>query len=209
QGAVEDDVALERPDRVELDERDQRCRAAADAVEQRHHLRHRGHLHLPGADDTDRRADCHPGGHPPVAGHDLLERERDDHRPEHSGGGDLDAESGVPRRREEAQREDERRDREQIEEVGGGGTHCESSGRFLNISRILSGTTNPPTTFADASTTAMKDRIRMNGPGGGVPITLIAPARAIPWIAFVPDMSGVCRSVGTFEITSKPTNAAR
>ena len=31
----------------------------------------------------------------------------------------------------------------------------------------------------------------------------------IPWIAFVCDISGVWRVVGTFEITSKPTNAAR
>jgi hypothetical protein len=38
---------------------------------------------------------------------------------------------------------------------------------------------------------------------------MIAPTMTIPWIAFVPDMSGVCRSVGTFEITSKPRNAAR
>ena len=31
----------------------------------------------------------------------------------------------------------------------------------------------------------------------------------IPWIALVCDISGVCRVVGTFEITSKPTKAAR
>ncbi len=30
----------------------------------------------------------------------------------------------------------------------------------------------------------------------------------MPWIAFVCDISGVWRVVGTFEITSKPTNAA-
>ena len=30
----------------------------------------------------------------------------------------------------------------------------------------------------------------------------------MPWIAFVPDISGVCSIVGTFEITSKPTNTA-
>ncbi len=30
----------------------------------------------------------------------------------------------------------------------------------------------------------------------------------MPWIAFVPDMSGVCSSVGTFEITSKPRKTA-
>jgi hypothetical protein len=30
----------------------------------------------------------------------------------------------------------------------------------------------------------------------------------IPWIAFVPDINGVCRIVGTFEMTSKPTKIA-
>ena len=29
-----------------------------------------------------------------------------------------------------------------------------------------------------------------------------------PWIAVVPDINGVCSVFGTFEITSKPTNAA-
>ena len=45
-----------------LDERDQRHRAAADAVEQRHHLRHRGHLHAARRGHADRRADarCRP-----------------------------------------------------------------------------------------------------------------------------------------------------
>ena len=42
---------------VELRDRDERRRAAADPVEQGHHLRHRGHLHLAGADDADDRAD--------------------------------------------------------------------------------------------------------------------------------------------------------
>ena len=40
-----------------LDQRDQRHRAAADAVEQRHHLRHRGHLHAARGRDADRGAD--------------------------------------------------------------------------------------------------------------------------------------------------------
>src|SRR5205809_7671009 len=30
----------------------------------------------------------------------------------------------------------------------------------------------------------------------------------MPWIAFVPDISGVCSNVGTFEITSKPRKIA-
>ena len=42
---------------AELDDRDQRHRAAADAVEQRDHLRHRGHLHAARGGDADRGAD--------------------------------------------------------------------------------------------------------------------------------------------------------
>ena len=38
---------------------------------------------------------------------------------------------------------------------------------------------------------------------------MIAPTMTMPWMAFVPDISGVCSSVGTFEITSTPRNAAR
>ena len=38
---------------------------------------------------------------------------------------------------------------------------------------------------------------------------MIAPTMTIPWIAFVPDISGVCSSVGTFEITSTPRKVAR
>ena len=48
----------------------------------------------------------------------------------------------------------------------------------------------------------------MNQPGCGVPATMIAPTITMPWIAFVPDISGVCSSVGTFEITSKPRKIA-
>ena len=42
---VEVEVARRRDRVVEVREGDQRRRPAADAVEQRHHLRHRGHLH--------------------------------------------------------------------------------------------------------------------------------------------------------------------
>jgi len=31
----------------------------------------------------------------------------------------------------------------------------------------------------------------------------------IPWIAFAPDINGVCNVVETFETTSNPTNTAR
>ena len=35
------------------------------------------------------------------------------------------------------------------------------------------------------------------------------PTRMTPWIALVPDISGVCKTLGTFEMTSSPTNAAK
>ena len=69
-------------------------------------------------------------------------------------------------------------------------------------------TTKPPTTFADASTTATKPMIHVNAPLCGSPSTSIAPTITMPWIAFVPDISGVCSIAGTFEITSTPRKIA-
>src|SRR5437879_1221803 len=37
----------------------------------------------------------------------------------------------------------------------------------------------------------------------------MAPTRTTPWMAFVPDISGVCSIDGTRAITSKPTMIAR
>src|SRR6266511_4096404 len=38
------------------------------------------------------------------------------------------------------------------------------------------------------------------------PVTMMAPTRMTPWMAFAPDISGVCRVVDTLEITSYPVN---
>ncbi len=40
------------------------------------------------------------------------------------------------------------------------------------------------------------------------PTTSRPPSRTIPWIALVPDISGVCSVFGTFEITTKPMKPA-
>jgi hypothetical protein len=79
----------------------------------------------------------------------------------------------------------------------------------LNISSIRSVTTKPPTTLTVPSATAASVTIRSHVGWPGMPATMIAPTTTIPWIAFVPDISGVCSSVGTFEITCTPRNAAR
>ena len=68
-------------------------------------------------------------------------------------------------------------------------------------------TNQPPTTFAVASTIATKPTAFVNV-SSAKPRTRIAPTMTIPWMKFVPDMSGVCSIVGTFEMTSKPRNAA-
>jgi hypothetical protein len=36
-------------------------------------------------------------------------------------------------------------------------------------------------------------------------VTIIAPTKITPWIAFAPDIRGVCKIVETLETTSKPT----
>ena len=41
------------------------------------------------------------------------------------------------------------------------------------------------------------------------PVANIAPTIVIPYIAFDPDIRGVCSVGGTFDMTSNPTNTAR
>ena len=114
------DVDLERSRigcvQVEFGERDQRGRTAADAVEERDHLRHRRHAHLARSDGAERAADDHADDDLPVAVDVLLE-EGDDDRDEHPGGTNLIAPSRCSRVRQEPQRQDERHDRDQIEEI--------------------------------------------------------------------------------------------
>ena len=38
---------------------------------------------------------------------------------------------------------------------------------------------------------------------------VMAPTSTMPWMAFDPDINGVCRMLGTFDTTSIPTKAAR
>ena len=69
-------------------------------------------------------------------------------------------------------------------------------------------TTKPPTTFSVARKTARVPRATWAVPWAS-PMMVRAPTRTMPWMAFDPDMSGVCRMLGTLETTSIPTNAAR
>src|SRR5699024_9083558 len=66
-------------------------------------------------------------------------------------------------------------------------------------------TTNPPTMLIEANTTAASPTETAHT-DSDVPVTRIAPTRITPWIAFAPDISGVCNVGDTFEITSTPTN---
>ena len=72
---------------------------------------------------------------------------------------------------------------------------------------IRSVTTKPPTMLMAARATAIRLSTRM-GVESADPATRIAPTRITPWIAFAPDISGVCKVADTFEITSMPTKTA-
>ena len=71
---------------------------------------------------------------------------------------------------------------------------------------IRSVTMKPPTMLIAPKAIAMKPMNSSRKPLAK-PTTMSPPSITIPWIAFVWLISGVCRVVGTFEITAKPTNA--
>src|SRR5207253_1683126 len=77
-----------------------------------------------------------------------------------------------------------------------------------NLTGTRSVTPKTPTTFAAARATATKPITRINPSWCAAPATISAPEITIPWIAFAPDISGVCSIVSTFEITSKPRKIA-
>ena len=69
-------------------------------------------------------------------------------------------------------------------------------------------TTKPPTTLSVARKTATVPSATCAVPCAS-PMIVSAPTSTMPWMALEPDMSGVCRMLGTFDTTSMPTNAAR
>jgi hypothetical protein len=92
EGNVAVDPARNRRELVELRQRDQRGCAAADAVKQRHHLRHRGHLYATRGDRSERAADQRADHHQPRDVDARFEQRRDD-RDDNADGADLVAAS--------------------------------------------------------------------------------------------------------------------
>src|SRR4051794_2268138 len=72
---------------------------------------------------------------------------------------------------------------------------------------IRSVTRKPPTTLIVPNAIAMTSRMSPTTPWT-LPISSRPPSTTMPWMAFVPLISGVCSVFGTLEMTSKPTNAA-
>ncbi len=73
---------------------------------------------------------------------------------------------------------------------------------------IRSVTMKPPTMLIVPKAIAITPMMYSSG-SSAKPTTIRPPSMTIPWIALVCDIRGVCRVVGTLEITSKPTKAAR
>src|SRR5439155_1561313 len=136
---------------------------------------------------------------------------------EHARRGNAVPLDGRRRRRQPLESEDERHRRDEVgdrdeladrHQAFRGFEGACPLGFCLNIASIRSVTTKPPTTFAVPRTTARNPSTTPSGPGIAL-ATSIAPTMTMPWIAFAPDMSGVCRVEGTFEMTSNPTKIAR
>ena len=63
-------------------------------------------------------------------------------------------------------------------------------------------TRKPPTTLMAPKPTAIAPSTFASVLAPSAPATMIAPTMTMPWMAFVPLISGVCSIAGTFEITS-------
>ena len=63
-------------------------------------------------------------------------------------------------------------------------------------------TRNPPTTLIVPNATATVSSALLSAPWAApVASSRMPPTITIPWIALVPDISGVCSVLGTLEIT--------
>src|SRR5207247_10136269 len=123
---------------------------------------------------ADPRADHHL-----PAAVDVLVRQRHDGRDRQPDSTDPVAAPRSRRGREEAQRQDEADDRDEVGEIGRGLTNSPSGSFFgsffLNISSIRSVTTKPPTTFAAPSITATNPTTPVSVSWCAAPATNIAP----------------------------------
>src|SRR5438094_3847794 len=191
----------------QLGHRHQRGRATADAVEQGDHLRDGGHAHHARADGSDQRAEHESDGCDLQTG--LREVEEWDGRAQrdhHARGGGEVAVARALGRAQLLQAEDEQHRGQEVRERDQR-VHFLAACRPLNISSMRSVTTKPPTTLVVARVTATRPSTIVTGESAPAAIRM-APTRMMPWIALVPDISGVCRIVGTLEMTSKPTKTA-
>ena len=68
-------------------------------------------------------------------------------------------------------------------------------------------TRKPPTTLIVPKAIAITRIVLFRTPSAS-PMTRMPPSTTMPWMALVALISGVCSEFGTFEMTSKPTNAA-
>src|SRR3954453_12215214 len=228
---VEGYVAPNRQVMAERRPRDQRDRAAADAVVKGNHLRHRCHLHAPRRDHAHGGADAQADhDQSPVA--DPLEREGRRYGDRHPSGRNQVALLCGRRVRPAADPEDEQGERHDVTDLhearlrieSGEDGHAHPSfsespsedafssfGSFLgfrtNMPSIRSVTMKPPTMLIVPKAIAIVP-IRLSSQKSESPTTIRPPSSTMPWIALVCDIRGVWSVVGTFEITSKPTNAA-
>ena len=210
-----EDVARVRREPVELGRRDQRRRAAADAVEERHHLRHRGHPHEARRGDADHRPDGDPGRRSASRCRCRRVEEREEDRDRHPDRGDDVARARGRRRGEPLDPDDQEDAGDEVGEVDRGLREREAASLGVVARRLALEHLEHAVGDEEAADDVDRreddrdEREHLLEVESAEPAMSIAPTRTMPWIAFVPDMSGVCSSVGTREISSKPRKTAR
>src|SRR4029453_13714371 len=142
---------------------------------------------------------------------DLLHEKRERDGDPHPHRRDPVAGARGARMRQPLDADDEEDRRDEVRDVDPGLAQRPSSSRSgrrcFKISGMRSVTRKPPTMLIVPNTTATNPST-CSSVESAVPTISIAPTSTMPWIAFVPDINGVCSIVGTFEITSKPTKIA-
>ena len=109
---------------------------AAEAVEDSHHFRHRGHRHQTRRERADDTAHHQPQDNPPELD-DGLVQQGDDHGEQHTAGGHQVAVACGGRRTQHLQAEDEQYRRRDVRQVNPQGvTHCSSPSFFLNMDNM-------------------------------------------------------------------------
>src|SRR3989454_9970976 len=186
---------------------DQGRRESAECVRNRRPLRNRSHGREVGEWNSDSQAKEESNENPLIVDH-LVPEQRADYGQEHPRFAGNDAAARCRWRAHPLERKDKAGRRKDIERGKNAIHHFFSGSRFLNILRMRSVIRYPLTRLVVDAKIAMNPSTRLSEGASFSPVIRMAPTTEIAEIAFVRDISGVCRRGETRRISSKPRKAA-